>query len=369
MLNMNKMKKQLIKLLNIQAPSGKEKRVVTYVKPILEHLTDKVWTDDYGNLLAEKVVGTGKGATVILSAHMDSVSNIAPDREVIEENGIFRSTKGVLGADDRAGIAIILAVLRHIEKTGFDGKVKVSFSREEEIGCVGASQIDANWIAQSDLAIVVDRRGNNDIVTGTWGQAFCSNEVGKYFEECSAMQDMDWKAVQGGISDATVFSELGVHSVNLSAGYRNEHTEQEYVVFEDMKKTVNLILQALALVNDFVHTFGKVPAINQWNESDSFGRRRSSWFQDEDAFFGSGVLWEGEDVFGEISAEDTGMSIAITQVTSDGRIDEVMFSKEVFEEIVSAYYANMLGKLGAKETKQKLDEDEALPFEEEMLVK
>ena len=38
---MKKMKRELVELLNIWAPSGEEEKVVKYAKPILEKLCDK----------------------------------------------------------------------------------------------------------------------------------------------------------------------------------------------------------------------------------------------------------------------------------------------------------------------------------------
>lgn len=260
-----KMKKQFIKLLGIHGVSGDEGKVRDYLKPILTNMMDSVEVDNYGNLLATKKVGNGNGATVLLSAHMDTVRGVVADRSIIEKDGIITSDKGALGADDRAGIAVILEVLRNVEQLSFAGTIKVAFSREEEIGCVGAKHIDKNWYSDVDLAIVVDRRGNRDIVVGCY-QAFCSDAVGNFFEEVSKMQGMDWKAVEGGVSDAMTFSSNGINSVNLSVGYRNEHTDKEYVVFEDMRDTARLILQAFAVINTFYGTFGNVPQYNTWVE-------------------------------------------------------------------------------------------------------
>lgn len=332
---MKQMKKEVMELLNIVSPSGKEQKVVNYLKPRLEQLCDKVWLDSYGNLLAEKVVGNGEGATIILSAHMDSVNRYEKGRKVVELNGTISSTKGILGADDKAGLAIILAVLRNIELTSFQGKIKVAFSREEEIGCVGSNKIDEGWIKESNLAIVVDRRGNSDVVVGTFGQAFCSNEVGRFFENCSAILDMDWKAVEGGISDAVTFSGLGVNSVNLSAGYRNEHTDKEYLVLEDMRKTVNLILQALALVNNFVHTFGEVPTINDWVDGykyDYYGDWYDGFGNDFDM-----ELVDIRDTFGTVVASIVDGHVCINQKYGNS-VDEVFISPETFEKIAQAYY-------------------------------
>lgn len=349
---MKYMKSQLIQLLKIQAPSGQEHKVVKYTKPILEKLCDKVWVDHYGNLLAEKVVGSGEGATVILSAHMDSVSNIQRGRKVVEKDGVFSSTKGVLGADDRAGMAIILAVLRNIEKTGFDGVLKLAFPREEEIGCVGSGKINPAWIQGADLAMVVDRRGNNDIVVGNFYQAFCSTEVGKFFQECSEMLDSDWEPCEGGISDACTYSELGVHSVNLSAGYMNEHMETEYVVFEDMKKTVNLMLQSLALINDFAGTFGEVPKENEWIKSEY---AYEVW-NDDDYNEWAG-LYEGRDRFGTVTSDIYGDHIQIKQKWGNAD-EEIFITKDTFEKIVKAYYAHE----GMGSVEPMVNEEE-LPFE------
>lgn len=323
---MKKLKKQVIELLNIVSPSGNEQPVINYVKPELEKLCDKVWIDDYGNLLAEKVVGGVGYPTIILSAHMDSVNKYHPDRKVIENNGVIRCTKGILGADDKAGIAIILAVLRNIGKTSFKGKIKVVFSREEEIGCVGADRIDKQWISDAQLAIVVDRRGNRDIVVGC-GKAYCSDAVADFFEDCSRLLGMDWKAVEGGVSDALVFSEAGINSVNLSAGYYNEHTDREYLVLKDMKSTVVLVLKALSDVGIFVDTFGQVPATNSRLEYSRL------YYLEKD-----GVFYYDYDVNGDVYIAETYRGhVLLTKGEWDQREKEIVIPEDVFESMVQAY--------------------------------
>lgn len=364
---MKDMKNQLVELLNIQAPSGQEHKVVKYIQPHLEELCDKVWLDDYRNLLAEKVVGSGKGATIILSAHMDSVNGIVKGRKVINNKGVYSSTKGVLGADDRAGMAIIMAVLRNVDKTGFEGTIKVAFSREEEIGCVGSSKIDPEWIKGSDLAFVVDRRGDSDIVVGNFSQAFCSTAVGEFLENCGAMLDSKWAACEGGISDACTFADLGVNSVNLSAGYRNEHTDKEYVVFSDMQKTVNLMLQAFALVNDFEHTFGEVPESNKWIVGYSYGYdgyNDDSWFDIEEETINLGTY---KDTFGKARCDVWNGSLRITQTYGSGR-DEVILSPENFEKLMSAYIDMKANQEHEEQIKKEQSEDLESLFDEKHRV-
>lgn len=263
---MNQMRKNLIELLDIYAPSGEETLVREYLQPILYELMDEVQVDSYGNLLAVKKVGHG-GSTIMLSAHMDTVKGVKPNKKVVEKSGIFMAelpdgSRTILGADDRAGIAIILTALRSIPES-FNGVIKVAFTRNEEVGLLGANRIDTSFYFDVALAIVVDRQGNRDIVVGC-DNAFCSNNVGIFMENVSKRAGMDYKCVEGGESDAIVFSSYNINSVNLSAGYQNEHTSNEFVSIFNMKDTVKLIGQTLEIVNDFYKGFGEVPFYNKW---------------------------------------------------------------------------------------------------------
>lgn len=336
---MKKMRKQLYKLLSIHGISGQEQNVRKYLQPIMETQMDTVEIDAYGNLLSTKKIGNGEGATVLLSAHMDTVRGVQKDRKLLENNGVITSDFGALGADDRAGIAIILEVLRQMDKLRFNGTLKIAFSREEEIGCVGSSHIDSKWYEDVDLAIVVDRRGNRDIVVGTCGQPFCCDAVGNFFEEVSKMQGMDWKAVEGGISDALTFSESGINSVNLSAGYENEHTAKEYVVIADMWDTVKLILQAFGVINDFYHTFTDVPKVNQWIDDYGYGSYYSSKGVDlsksvtqgyyEDAFGVDYVYAEEFDKNGDVYLYEIGANVTIQQGDQ-----EIILSRDSLKSIM-----------------------------------
>jgi len=340
---MRKFKQELYELLCIEAPSGAEAKVVDYVKPILEGLMDNVFLDSYGNLLAEKVVGDGNGATILLSAHMDTVSNIKKGRKVLFNNRTqeFRSSKGILGADDRAGIAIILAALRNVDKTSFSGKIQVAFCREEEIGCVGSSNIDVEWYKDAHLAIVVDRRGSRDIVTGSftpWN--FCSEAVGEFFENCSALLDMNWKSVGGGISDACTFSSNGVHSVNLSAGYENEHTDKEFVNIRYSKDTVNLILQAFSVINSQYQKFGEVPEQYSYYGSNSKYRySRWDWEDEEEAYWttGSATFYDKSDSWGKITGSTISGYVSLHQDGDGSRDNEVFIEEKTFRRMIDSY--------------------------------
>ncbi|PWV98544.1 peptidase M28-like protein [Paenibacillus cellulosilyticus] len=243
---MRKLERDLLELLSITAPSGQERPVAEYLIERLQKQVDRVEFDHYGNVIAQRIYGTGIGPTILLCAHMDTVW-VDPAREILQDGDIWHSSVGPLGADDRAGIAIILAVLRSLARSGaFHGRIKLAFTREEEIGRIGSEQLNLAWLSGVDMSVVVDRRGSRDIVVRNSRMAFCEWSLAAYWESIGTMCGMTgWRAVEGGLSDAVTFAAYGIPSVNLSAGYEYEHTAEEYVNVRACKDTVRLIVQSL----------------------------------------------------------------------------------------------------------------------------
>ncbi|WP_227939069.1 M20/M25/M40 family metallo-hydrolase [Alkalihalobacillus deserti] len=155
---------QLEHLLMIPGASGNEGRVREHVIDRLSPFMDHLAIDHGGNVLAEKTYRNGHGPTILLNAHLDTVYELEEGRKIIKNGTVWSSSKGILGADDRAGVAVILHLVEHLYHSSFSGKVKVIFTVEEECGLVGASKVDDYFLWGTDGAIVVDRRGNGDIV-------------------------------------------------------------------------------------------------------------------------------------------------------------------------------------------------------------
>jgi tripeptide aminopeptidase len=75
---------------------------------------------------------------------------------------------------------------------------------------------------------------------------FCPEEYGRLFEKAGKFAGIDdWKITPGGIGDAMVFAEYGIPSVNLSAGYQNEHKETVTVDYKSTFETVLLVESVL----------------------------------------------------------------------------------------------------------------------------
>ena len=233
-------KRRLISLLTINGPSEREQQVRRHLQTRLRPKTDELYTDHYGNLLA--TIHCGDGPTVLLSAHMDTVCSFLPDRAIVCNGNTLRASSDLLGADDRAGIAMILELMDVIRHSRFRGTLKIAFTVQEEIGCLGSHHLDRDFLCDVDAAIVVDRRSTRDIVTSNGGTPFCPDEYGRLFEQAGALAGMpDWKTTTGGLSDAKVFASFGIPSVNLSVGYENEHTEDETLDCQAALETVLLL--------------------------------------------------------------------------------------------------------------------------------
>lgn len=284
--NLKTLTDTFIDLVSIYAPSGAEEPVQQYILPILERSMDSAYLDDYGNVLAQKRFGDGD-AVVLLSAHMDSVPRTQKDR-IIKKRGyrvhaeMKDGSGAILGADDRAGMAIIMESLNNVPEQ-FTGTIKIAFSREEEIGCVGANHIPQSFLSDVNLAIVVDRRGDSDIVVGC-GEAFCSDDTGEYLKSIPETSIDDWSCVEGGVSDAFVFANLGINSVNLSAGYWDEHTDKECAHLKSMMKTVKLIAGVMRTIEQSHTWLGKVPVSNKWVRDFNFDRHTIADYEVNETF-------------------------------------------------------------------------------------
>jgi tripeptide aminopeptidase len=150
-----------LRLVRMDSPSGQEQAVADFLEPALRRLGCQTWRDAPGNLLARRP-GRGRlaaAAPVLLSAHMDTVQPGTGIRPRVEEGVVRSDGTTILGADDKAGIAAILAALRAAEAAGADClPVEVAFTVQEEVGLRGAKALDPGAL-RARQAVVLDSSG------------------------------------------------------------------------------------------------------------------------------------------------------------------------------------------------------------------
>jgi tripeptide aminopeptidase len=107
-----------------------------------------------GNLLA-RIAGPEGARTILLCAHLDTVP-LAAEVKVIREGGVFRNAnEAILGADNKAAVAVLLQVARRLVQAGAPVGVEFLFTTCEEVGLKGAKEVDRAWL-RSEFGFVFD---------------------------------------------------------------------------------------------------------------------------------------------------------------------------------------------------------------------
>ena len=197
-----------------------QKEIKEYMHKYLISKAYKVASED-GYLYAKGDV------PVLLMAHMDTVHKEVC-RDIVEVDGKISSPQGI-GGDDRAGIFMIANIVNELH-------CSVLLCEDEEIGMVGArkftksdhvNDVNVNYI------IELDRKGNNDVVFYS-----CDNKDFTDF----VCDNTGFKVAYGSFSDiSTVAPALKTAAVNISSGYYNAHTTNEYVVYDEMIDIIDTV--------------------------------------------------------------------------------------------------------------------------------
>ena len=152
-------------LCRISSPFGEERAMADDVTARLRAMGLEVSEDDAaeatggsaGNLLAriEARGGAGSRRTILLCAHLDTVSQAAPIDPVVVDDGWENANDGILGADNKAAVAVILEVARRATIEGAPVDIELLFTVAEENGLVGALHFDAGSL-RSEFGFVFD---------------------------------------------------------------------------------------------------------------------------------------------------------------------------------------------------------------------
>ncbi len=131
----------LVELIRIPSTPGHEEKIRAYLAQCLASPGLTTQVDGSGNLI---VTLAGEGAPLLLNAHMDRVPPGLGHEPILREGVLFSDGTTNLGADDAAGIAVILEVVRRtIERQLPHPPLVIVFTVQEEAGLCGASNFDS----------------------------------------------------------------------------------------------------------------------------------------------------------------------------------------------------------------------------------
>lgn len=150
-------------LCRIESPSGRERACADWVAADLNGTGIAVEEDDAGaavgsdsgNLLA-RVPGAG-GESILICTHLDTVPLTAPVEPVVVDGGWENANDGILGADNKAAVAVALELARRVKSAPERPEVglELLFTVCEEVSLRGAKAFDPSAL-QSRFGYVFD---------------------------------------------------------------------------------------------------------------------------------------------------------------------------------------------------------------------
>jgi hypothetical protein len=209
-----------IKLTSKTVPYGYEEK---FVKSIFNHILPKnlkLNKDKHNNYF----IKVGNSNTVFAS-HLDTVSkDYVQVNHVIEKNIIKTDGKTTLGADDKAGVTIMLwMIYNNVPGLYY-------FFIGEEVGCIGSGDASKDELFKNYNKIIsFDRYGTNSIIT----HQSCQRSASDKFVEtlCQELNSYGFlfEPDSGGVyTDSAEFISVIPECTNISVGYYKQHTFSEY---------------------------------------------------------------------------------------------------------------------------------------------
>lgn len=166
MVNRDRIINEFIQLTKIDSVSLYEREMADVLKIKMLKEGINVKEDNVGKKIggnAGNLICTFKGnknvSPIVLMAHMDTVTPGIGKKPKLDGNVIKSDGTTVLGGDDVAGIVCILEALRVLKEQNIEhGDIYVVFTVAEEVGLLGAKNLDFNAI-DAKYGFVMDLGG------------------------------------------------------------------------------------------------------------------------------------------------------------------------------------------------------------------
>jgi tripeptide aminopeptidase len=247
---------RLVDILSTPTYFTKEDKLVVKISTILDELNIQYMVDDIGNIYVTKGKSDFYPCVV---AHTDTV------HELCEFEVHFTDTKKELyaktlddkptgiGGDDKAGVFVCLELLREIEN------IKAIFLVGEEFGCYGARLAEPKFFENVGYAIEFDAPGYN-WVTYTSNGVRLFDLHGDFIKIVKPILEKHMNSpIEMGIHPytdvAVIKKNYDFSCLNISVGYYNMHTVDEYVDIEQCLNTINIATDLIKSLGDKKYHF------------------------------------------------------------------------------------------------------------------
>lgn len=224
-------KEKFINLTRHTYPHGKEHGLFDLLPQNLE-------MDEFGNLYLK----IGESDTMFTS-HLDTATSAnTPVTHFFDGDMIRTDGKSILGADDKAGVTIMLNM---IEKN-IPGLYY--FFLGEEVGCIGSKKVaekhKTEKLSYINKVVSFDRRGTNSVISFQASQRCCSDTFATALSQELNKHDTTFKYEKdptGVYTDSAQFVSIYPECTNISVGYYSEHTFNECQDIEHLTKLAEAV--------------------------------------------------------------------------------------------------------------------------------
>lgn len=202
-------------------------------------LPESLKFDEHGNLF----ILIGDKPTCMFTSHLDTATYANSEvTHVIDGNMISTDGTSILGADDKAGVTIMLWMIEH-KIPGL-----YYFFLGEEVGCVGSKKVaevhKLNKFGNISKVISFDRRGTDSVITYQSNGRCCSDDFAQSLADELNKSGMSYKKDPTGIyTDSAQFTKIYPECTNISVGYYSEHTYSERQDIEHLQKLADAVLK------------------------------------------------------------------------------------------------------------------------------
>ncbi len=205
----NRLVDLFLHLVKINAVSRRERPVADFIKQRLQQLGISFFEDNAaasiggtaGNIIA-RMGNDSDPNRLLLAAHMDTVQPTKDVQPVINNGIITSGGRTILGADNRAGVAVILYIAEFLTQQSNNHKgLELVFTAAEETGMQGIRALDFQNIKSAE-GFVLD----------------CSRDVGCYVEKTPTAVDFIVECT-GKAAHSAVAPENGINAISMAGAF------------------------------------------------------------------------------------------------------------------------------------------------------
>jgi hypothetical protein len=191
---------------------------------LFDKLPQNLDMDEFGNLFIK--IGE---SDVMFTSHLDTATSALTEVNHVFDNNIIKTDgKSILGADDKAGVTIMIYMI----KNNVPGLYY--FFLGEEVGCIGSKKVaekhKLDKLSYINKVVSFDRRGKDSVITFQAGTRCCSEEFAKELsKQLNAVEKtFNYSDDPTGVyTDSAQFVNIYPECTNISVGYYSEHTFSE----------------------------------------------------------------------------------------------------------------------------------------------